>query len=215
MNNRYRTTENIDQIGTKVLKAIRVQDREIDNIVLADDLFEPVRAAIGDRQKQASNTVLHSRSGVGIRNWSLTAAAILVVATITSVYFVRQGIWTTDIAADAVASIPVDNLDLPPIEIPKTLYSAINDEETARIITKKHPVSRHSRPETEEVGEFQTVTDTGDDNVTGQIVRVELPRSSLFAMGVDVPVENQTTNKVKADLLISEDGVMRAVRIVD
>jgi hypothetical protein len=34
-------------------------------------------------------------------------------------------------------------------------------------------------------------------------------------MGVDLPVENQTTNKVKADLLIGEDGVMRAVRLVN
>jgi hypothetical protein len=45
------------------------------------------------------------------------------------------------------------------------------------------------------------------------LVRVELPRSSLVAMGVDPPAENDA-QKVKTDLLIGSDGVMKAVRFV-
>jgi hypothetical protein len=78
----------------------------------------------------------------------------------------------------------------------------------------RRPLKRHTRKEIESVGEFQSVTYAGDHNEEGeQIGRVELPRASLYAMGIDVPVENDTVN-IKADLLIGADGVMRAVRVV-
>jgi hypothetical protein len=79
-----------------------------------------------------------------------------------------------------------------------------------------HAVKKESRSRRiEEVSEFYAVTYTGDaeDDDNDQIVRVELPRSSLFAMGINVPVENEVV-KVKADLLIGSDGVMKAVRLV-
>jgi hypothetical protein len=62
--------------------------------------------------------------------------------------------------------------------------------------------------------EFQPVTYTGDpsDIAGGRIVRVELSRQALFAMGVNIPLENGVDN-VKADLLIGPDGVTRAVRL--
>ena len=47
----------------------------------------------------------------------------------------------------------------------------------------------------------------------GRIVRVDLPRASLFAMGINVPLENDS-DTVKADILIGPDGVTRAIRLV-
>jgi hypothetical protein len=48
----------------------------------------------------------------------------------------------------------------------------------------------------------------------GRIIRVDMSRSSLFAMGVDIPLENGR-EMVKTDLLIGSDGMARAVRIVE
>ena len=48
----------------------------------------------------------------------------------------------------------------------------------------------------------------------GQVVRVEMKRSSLFALGVNIPLENDDT-VIKADLLIGRDGVTRAIRMID
>jgi hypothetical protein len=65
-------------------------------------------------------------------------------------------------------------------------------------------------------GDFYALSYAGDPNETergGRIVRVDIPRSTLFAMGVDVPLENETET-VKADLLIGSDGVTRAIRVV-
>jgi hypothetical protein len=48
----------------------------------------------------------------------------------------------------------------------------------------------------------------------GRVVRVDLPRASLVALGVNVPleVEQQTW---KTDLLVGPDGVPRAIRLVE
>ena len=62
--------------------------------------------------------------------------------------------------------------------------------------------------------EFYPVSYTGDPNeiAGGRVVRVELSRQALFAMGANIPLENGVEN-VKADLLIGPDGVTRAVRL--
>jgi len=68
----------------------------------------------------------------------------------------------------------------------------------------------------ESEGDFYALSYAGDPSETergGRIVRVDIPRSTLFAMGVDVPLENESET-VKADLLIGSDGVTRAIRVV-
>lgn len=73
-----------------------------------------------------------------------------------------------------------------------------------------------ARETDESDGEFYPVTFTGSSNEVApgaQIVRVELPRSSLSSMGVDLP-DGDPSGTVKADLLISADGVTRGFRLV-
>jgi hypothetical protein len=47
----------------------------------------------------------------------------------------------------------------------------------------------------------------------GQIVRVEVPRSTLASFGLPVSM-NRATEKVKADLLVGLDGSARAIRFI-
>lgn len=47
----------------------------------------------------------------------------------------------------------------------------------------------------------------------GQLVRVELPRSAMVSMGLPVNMERYG-EKVKADVLVSADGLARAIRFV-
>ena len=51
------------------------------------------------------------------------------------------------------------------------------------------------------------------DESGGRIIRVDMQRSSLFALGVNVPLENGP-DAIKADLLIGPDGMTRAIRVV-
>ena len=48
---------------------------------------------------------------------------------------------------------------------------------------------------------------------SGHLVRVELPRTALLSMGLPMSVERQN-EYVKADVLMGEDGVARAIRFV-
>jgi hypothetical protein len=47
-----------------------------------------------------------------------------------------------------------------------------------------------------------------------QIVRAEISRSELFALGINLSVENESA-KVKTDLLVGADGLARAFRFVE
>ena len=48
---------------------------------------------------------------------------------------------------------------------------------------------------------------------SGTVLRVELPPSALIAVGLPAPVE-RTDSRVKADVVVGDDGVARAVRFV-
>jgi hypothetical protein len=219
-------SESIDEIGKKVLKAMRVQDQDLDEIVAEEDLFYPVRAAIRAGERQSVDASRFVWMGPAVR-WRLAFASVAVIALgiIGVVDIVRQTAPSREIVHETTGQ----NLspEFPPSPEIKP-YEKTMPPEPASISARegvhqtlasatRHVAKRQLHSQIEVVGEFQALTYTGDttgsDN-TGQIVRVELPRSSLFAMGVDVPVENQTTNKIKADLLIGDDGVMKAVRIV-
>jgi hypothetical protein len=55
----------------------------------------------------------------------------------------------------------------------------------------------------------------GDQNPMerGEVIRVQMPRSALIAFGLPVNVERADT-PVKADLLVGEDGMARAIRFL-
>ena len=68
----------------------------------------------------------------------------------------------------------------------------------------------------EEAGDFYAIAFAGNlenSDEELQIRRVELPRSSLIALGLKLPVENEDV-QIKTDLLVSSDGVTRAIRVV-
>ena len=81
----------------------------------------------------------------------------------------------------------------------------------------------HSRPKpqptpSKAIGEFYALSNTGNIEEElrrgGRVVRVDMPRSSLFAMGVDLPLENDS-KYIKTDLSLAADGVPRAIRFLD
>jgi hypothetical protein len=87
----------------------------------------------------------------------------------------------------------------------------------AQTVSYRKQEDRSTRPEkvpTPSRIEFYPVSYTGDPSeiAGGRVVRVELSRQALFAMGANIPLENGVEN-VKADLLIGPDGVTRAVRL--
>lgn len=52
-----------------------------------------------------------------------------------------------------------------------------------------------------------------DEVIRVQMIRVEMPRPALIAFGLPVNIERADV-PVKADLLVGEDGLARAIRFV-
>jgi hypothetical protein len=231
MKRRDLTTKDLDRIGIKALTALRATDDEIDNIVASEVLFEPVRAAMRLRSDRPSAGSSHFRFGPYALAWSMAVASLLVAAIIGVLAFIGQYDYSSRQAAENLSEqvLPVELpavQEASPVVVYKepsspTVVAASFGRQTAHRSRRPARPNTQRRPEPisiEDVGEFQALTYTGDASEIGdaaQIVRVELPRSSLFALGVDLPIENQNTTKIKADLLIGEDGVMRAVRVVN
>jgi hypothetical protein len=79
---------------------------------------------------------------------------------------------------------------------------------------KANAVKRQT--ESEVLGDFYALTYAGNLGETGedwQIIRTEISRSSLFALGVNLSIENES-EKLKTDLLVGSDGIPRAIRFV-
>jgi hypothetical protein len=109
----------------------------------------------------------------------------------------------------------------PAMESPKIIKQKVFAGKTLKTrnsVTRKPNRQKRFEPKQNEfVGEFYALTFAGNPGETGQevhIVRTELSRSSLFALGVNLPIENESP-KIKTDLLIGTDGIARAIRFVN
>lgn len=75
--------------------------------------------------------------------------------------------------------------------------------------------SRKTSPDGEIATDFMPVSygDNLNEIDNGRIVRVEMPRSALAQFGIPVNME-RANERIKADVLIGEDGMARAIRFV-
>lgn len=82
-----------------------------------------------------------------------------------------------------------------------------------KIVRKESPQVAKKEPQKVFYSLLFTENDEiGNENL--QIVSTKLSRSELFALGVNLQLENETST-VETELLIGEDGVARAIRVVE
>jgi hypothetical protein len=93
-------------------------------------------------------------------------------------------------------------------------------------VTNKNAVAKKTTPKprrevyTQNVEEAEIATDyipltyvANSEERSGQVVRVEMPRSAMLAMGL--PLNNEPTGeRVKADVIVGDDGLALAIRFV-
>jgi hypothetical protein len=93
---------------------------------------------------------------------------------------------------------------------------------TANLGTSEHrdrarpqPLGESAYPEQEIATDYIPLAHGGGlvSGDGGQLVRVELPRSALTRFGLPVNAET-AGGRVKADVLLGEDGLARAIRFV-
>jgi hypothetical protein len=95
------------------------------------------------------------------------------------------------------------------------------ETQVAKITSTKRHTGRRAATSDDVARNDETVTDyipltyLADATAveSGTVLRVELPPSALIAVGLPAPLE-RTDSRVKADVVVGDDGVARAVRFV-
>jgi len=224
----------LDEIGRKLLEAGSLSGDELERIVAAPHLFDAVKARIRAGQEPDRGSFLSDRPRFSFWNWQGAGAAFaggVVVLLVISGWFFYVKQTAPDKAENQLPPVAEETRPLPvsisppetkenvePVFKPANLvyHETSKNKTTEKVNFKKQNRRQQKRTESDPGGEFYPLTLAGntEEIASGaQVIRVELSRASLFAMGVDLPVENGA-DTVKADLLISSDGVTRGIRFV-
>lgn len=208
----------LDTIARRLIDGDSVPASEIDKIIANPHLFSQVIARMGAGRQAPSPepTRVDAVMFFARRNAIAFACAALLLIGAIGV----TGLLTSQNAPSTTQGFQVPGA-IPDSARPETpLSHYANGLLAGRALASESVVTaaktavrkpkRHREPE----GEFYAVSFAGDaDESGGRIIRVDLPRSSLFALGVNIPLENDA-EVVKADLLIGSDGTTRAIRVV-
>jgi hypothetical protein len=184
-------------------------------------------------REQHSTGSEQSRKGSAARRWArwaiAAAATVLILLTVAALRRNDPPQMPVENARDAkaeqAAPAPAPRGDATPST------SAVRDKQVAVYHRPRRAggsrVARNSRgkdgskPETTgpEVSEIATefIPIVHGDNLnsmeSGQIMRVELPRSALISFGLPMNME-RADERIKADVVIGNDGMARAIRFV-
>ncbi len=230
MNKRNLQNSELDAIGRKLIERSSLPSAEIEKIISNPDLFSLVNARIAAQGKTPVATVFPgSTLLLFLRRNAVAFAGVvaMVAAALAAMSLLRTE--KDGIAANAVqhpaAVTPVaarpDNL--PPQVVGRNLNPGRAQDRDLRYekaIVRQAPNADNRKPRKaaniEPDADFYAISYAGDPEETsagGRIIRVDLKRSSLLAMGVRLSLENDD-EVVKADLLVGSDGVTRAIRVI-
>ncbi|MEP7076482.1 MAG: hypothetical protein ABI878_11795 [Acidobacteriota bacterium] len=212
--------QELDRIGIDLVKIGKLADGQIQKIIASPDIFRAITQRIAVNHKP--HTAQRRFAWPSNFRLSLAAYGSLAIVVAAAIFASRVERKPSN---PSTANVQVHN---GPDSIVHPLIVTPSPKEVRSIGDREEPVAQHAvfrsrerTPErhrkllTEEVSEFYPLTtSTDDDEGGGQIVRVQLPRGALLSMGVESPFENAPGTKVKTDLLIGSDGVMKAVRFV-
>jgi hypothetical protein len=229
----------LDEIGRKLFESAALENSEIERIAAAPHLFDSIKAKIKTEESRRKPKHFY----VNFRNWQMAtgAFAILFILAVGASLFIFKAKDSEQIAKETNAPeipkqneqvenpAPQDAQDFPEFTTPKNpsvknriiAQRAGFKTETPKLknqASRKPNPSKHAQsPKNEAEGAFYSLALAGQWEADGedlQIVRTELSRSQLFALGVNVPVENEAA-KIKTDLLVGTNGVPRAIRFVE
>ena len=225
--------QTLDLIGAELLKSVALRDDEIEAIAENGEMFANVRARIIADSVIRKNAPF--RFALMHKMMIASAAAAVIVVSMFAAMYTSDKRSAAPVAKRSVDSPRVPDTDVtPPSKGPVEISSKDNNQfveihppsprpQYQRAIEYRvMPESRHATPiravqDQDTPGEFYALADlhaSEEATRNGRIVRVELPRASLVALGVNLPLDSDK-QMIKTDLLIGPDGVPRAIRLVE
>lgn len=207
--------EELDDFCREVVQMARASEEDINAVINAPFLYSRLRARIAEAQTAAVPTTTrwtwHWR-------WALAGLAIALLAGLSwrwmsarpeATMVVQQGGAVVAVEGTKRQLAEKGTAETPlPVAKTKTISKPVK---TRRAM----PVSVMSAIEDAEVAtDYLPLTYiASSDDRSGQVVRVELPRSAMVALGL--PVNNESKSElVKADVIVGDDGLALAIRFV-
>ncbi|NOT46547.1 MAG: hypothetical protein HOP17_02190 [Acidobacteria bacterium] len=214
------TNKDLDSLGRLVVRAGAADESEIERIASNPRLYEGVLSRIVTGVETSDEPVRPMWKPVFASAGVLFAMAILTIG-----YFKSDGNAVVSIPRALPITYKVEEAKEPfKIAQPLPEPEAGEPRPVPAVLTRapERTVEMRSRPQRGKPvppreADFHAIgfTANAEDAVLdGRVVRVEMPRSALFALGVDLPLENGTKS-VKADLLVGSDGTPRGIRLVE
>jgi len=224
----------LEQIGRGIFKATRPSVEEIEKIVTAPQLLDSIKARIkADEQTlRPENLFLAKQSKRPLWNWQTVTGTLLILIVCSALIIYKtqvsrplaEHISGPDIQTSASLSVKAGKVENRGTKTP-AVQNRINSKQIVfkpKILkqpdqARKPKIFKPSKSIPKSSPEiFYSLAAGGNLENSGEdlrVVRTELSRAELFALGINLPLENETI-KIKTDLLIGEDGVARAIRFV-
>jgi len=221
------TNREFDELAKRLFNSAKPNEKEIETIASNPQLFEGVMSKIAAESRP-------SRPPFAWKPVLSASLAGLIVCFSILAYFLAPE--PTKIAVNPVTPAPVQSSQPDFVYTPKQLEpspAATDPRESADVRPPKgeyavmskpadvpeprKPRSARVKPVKQPEPAFYPIglrEKAEDAAIDGRVVRVEMPRAALFALGVDVPLENGARS-IKADLLLGADGSPRAIRLVE
>lgn len=214
--------EAFEEFCREAVQAARASEDEINAAADAPFLYQRLRARIASEQERRAD----AQPGGGLiaalfagwrllpwARWAFAVAALALFAltllrwspeTATSPGKSDSGA-AEQLAHNGPAPAPTEVLGVHQLDAARAAQSR------GRRMAKRSHVE-----ETETATEFLPLTyvaQADKEEQSGLIVRVNLPRESLFALGLPVSAE-RAGELVKADVIVGDDGLARAIRFI-
>lgn len=226
--------ERLDRLRREVLLAVKVSEEEIGAAAGSPDLYDDLRLRISaEREQQHGQRTSDDRRSVaqvGLNllpapwarhtlRWTLTATAILLLAAMAALLLLpKQSGVSTQIAPSLPQTVP------PPAGGVQTGGSPSRSEPGKPQVVRLDPGPgqprrtrlfhrRPSRVADEVATDFLPLTFTADSTLPQSVVRIRIHRTALIAFGLPMNVE-RAGELIKADVVIGDDGLARAIRFI-
>jgi len=186
-------------------------------------LLAAFRQAPAQRSRSAP-TIVAPRRG----RWLLAVAALALL-----IFGISLAAWIASSHKRAPAAIGSNGVGAPPTSVPPHEKSDQTRPQVAGVLRPERsspaPRSEKRQKRSANVNRLSASNDSPSEFVTpffpvlqggelipfegGQLVRVRMPRSNLIPLGIPLDQE-RASETIKADVLLSNDGLARAIRLV-
>jgi len=202
---------------TAGLQAFAVEEAAIN---APERVGSALRAAFDEQRAAAASPAGLLRFARHKPLWGMAAAAMLLLSTVTAALWLREQRAKVNNAPADLISRPTSQS--PPGKSPETLSDPHQARETHSSRVARSAVTRGRRRThrvkegADNAGELFPLTFVAKSGPTEfvQTVRIEISRSTLMSMGLPVNID-RVDGLIKADIIIGEDGVPRAMRIIN